>query len=111
MNYTDIEKLYLERVKQWAKRNEQWLASEGTPFTVHAQEIATSALMTRDGYQLHPGGFVIAVVTNNLHDVFAKADTEVRTCLYAILLCYWNVETWDIIKKVNISKLIETVNE
>ena len=100
MDFVDIKHLYVQKVQEWAKQNEQWLASKGSPFTVHAQQIAASALMTRDKFETNPGGFVEALVNNNLRETFGRADTEVKTCLYAILLCYWNVETWDIIKKV-----------
>jgi len=99
MDYVQIKKLYRERVEEWAQHNDQWLASKGWPFSDHAKDIATKILMTRDKIENYPGDFIQAVMDNKLRESISRADPDVRQCLYPIMFCYWNVDTWDIARQ------------
>lgn len=98
MNYKEVEQKYLDRVNEWAETNREWLIQNNWPFSTHARHIAAKALMTRDKINPFPGHFISAIVSNNLRDTVGRADSECRQCLFAILMCYWNVETFDLPK-------------
>jgi hypothetical protein len=64
--------------------------------------------MTRDNIETYPGHFVSAIVSNKLRETFGRADTECNRCLNALLMGYWNVETWDLSKQWD---LVNKTNE
>jgi len=52
----------------------------------HVIDVMISAMMTRDGI-LQGGGFVDAVVSNNLKEAISRADTDCSKNLRIITLC------------------------
>jgi len=73
MDTLDIVKQYQIRAKEYALEYE--VDNE------HTISIIASVMMTRDKVGLHGGGFVQAVVNNDLLNAISRADTQ----------CYYNL--------------------
>ncbi len=79
----DIREKYRERAIQFAK---DW----DTEVSEHIIDIMVSIMATRDKSSYAGGGFVEAVVANNLFLAMSRADTDCRKNLFLLTMCNAN---------------------
>jgi hypothetical protein len=79
----DIREQYRERAIQFAK---EW----DIEVSNHIIDIMVSIMCTRDKSSYAGGGFVEAVVANNLYLALSRADTDCRNNIYLLAMCSKN---------------------
>jgi hypothetical protein len=79
----DIREQYRERAIQFAK---EWDAEVSN----HIIDIMVSIMCTRDKSSYAGGGFVEAVVANNLYLAMNRADTDCRNNIFILTMCKAN---------------------
>ena len=79
----DIREKYRERAIQFAKEWE-------TEVTDHNLDIMVSIMATRDKSSYPGGGFVEAVVANNLYQAVSRADGSNLNVLKLLVMCNAN---------------------
>ena len=79
----DIREKYRERAIQFAK---DW----DTEVSEHIIDIMVSIMATRDKSSYAGGGFVEAVVANNLFLAMSRADMDCRKNLFLLTMCKVN---------------------
>lgn len=79
----DIREEYRERAIQFAK---EW----DTEVSNHILDIMVSIMCTRDKSSYAGGGFVEAVVANNLYLAMSRADTDCRKNIFILTMCKAN---------------------
>ncbi len=79
----DIREQYRERAIQFAK---EW----DTEVSEHILDIMVSIMATRDKTSYAGGGFVQAVVANNLYLAMNRADMDCRKNLFILTMCNMN---------------------
>lgn len=79
----DIREEYRERAIQFAK---EW----DTEVSNHILDIMVSIMATRDKSSYAGGGFVEAVVANNLYLAMSRADTDCRKNIFILTMCKAN---------------------
>jgi hypothetical protein len=79
----DIREQYRERAIQFAK---EWDAEVSN----HIIDIMVSIMCTRDKSSYAGGGFVEAVVANNLYLALSRADSDCRNNIYLLAMCNAN---------------------
>ena len=80
----DIREKYRERAIKFAKEwNEQNISD-------HIIDIMVSIMATRDKSSYAGGGFVEAVVENNLYLAMSRADMECRRNIFLLTMCRMN---------------------
>ena len=79
----DIREQYRERAIQFAK---DW----DTEVSEHIIDIMVSIMATRDKSSYAGGGFVQAVVDNNLYLAMSRADVDCRKNLFLLTMCNAN---------------------
>lgn len=79
----DIREKYRERAVQFAK---EWQ----TEVTEHNLDIMVSIMATRDKTSYTGGGFVEAVVANNLYQAASRADGDNLRVLKLLVMCNAN---------------------
>jgi hypothetical protein len=79
----DIREQYRERAIQFAK---EWDAEVSN----HIIDIMVSIMCTRDKSSYAGGGFVEAVVANNLYLALSRADTDCRNNIFILTMCKAN---------------------
>ena len=80
----DIREQYRERAIKFAKEwNEQNISD-------HIIDIMVSIMATRDKTSYVGGGFVEAVVENNLYLAMSRADMECRRNIFLLTMCRMN---------------------
>ena len=80
----DIREQYRERAIKFAKEwNEQNISD-------HIIDIMVSIMATRDKSSYAGGGFVEAVVENNLYLAMSRADMECRRNIFLLTMCRMN---------------------
>jgi hypothetical protein len=79
----DIREKYRERAIQFAK---EWRED----VSEHIIDIMVSIMATRDKSSYAGGGFVQAVVDNNLYLVMSRADVDCRKNLFLLTMCNVN---------------------
>ncbi len=80
----DIREKYRERAIQFAK---EWNCEN---VSEHIFDIMVSIMCTRDKSSYAGGGFVEAVVANNLFLAMSRADTDCRKNLFLLTMCNAN---------------------
>ena len=61
-----------------------------TNVSEHILDIMVSIMCTRDKSSYAGGGFVEAVVANNLYLALSRADTDCRNNIYLLTMCNMN---------------------
>ena len=61
-----------------------------TNVSEHILDIMVSIMCTRDKSSYPGGGFVDAVVANNLYLAMSRADTDCRNNIYLLTMCRMN---------------------
>ncbi len=79
----DIREKYRERAIQFAK---EWRED----VSEHILDIMVSIMATRDKTSYAGGGFVQAVVDNNLYLAMSRADVDCRKNLFLLTMCNMN---------------------
>jgi hypothetical protein len=79
----DIREQYRERAIEFVK---EW----GENVSDHIIDIMVSIMATRDKTSYAGGGFVEAVVNNNLYLAMNRADTDCRKNLFILTMCNMN---------------------
>ena len=79
----DIREKSRERAIQFAK---EW----DTEVSNHILDIMVSIMCTRDKSSYAGGGFVEAVVANNLYLAMSRADTDCRKNIFILTMCKAN---------------------
>ena len=79
----DIREQYRERAIQFAK---EWRED----VSEHILDIMVSIMATRDKSSYAGGGFVQAVVDNNLYLAMSRADVDCRKNLFLLTMCNAN---------------------
>ena len=79
----DIREQCRERAIKFAK---EWQ----TEVSEHILDIMVSIMCTRDKSSYAGGGFVEAVVNNNLYLAMSRADTECRNNIFILTMCKAN---------------------
>jgi len=79
----DIREKYRERAIQFAK---EWRED----VSEHIIDIMVSIMVTRDKSSYPGGGFVQAVVDNNLYLAMSRADMDCRKNLFLLTMCKAN---------------------
>jgi hypothetical protein len=79
----DIREQYRERAIQFAK---EW----DIEVSNHIIDIMVSIMCTRDKSSYAGGGFVEAVVANNLYLALSRADTDCRNNIFILTMCKAN---------------------
>jgi hypothetical protein len=79
----DIREQYRERAIQFAK---EW----DVEVSNHIIDIMVSIMCTRDKSSYAGGGFVEAVVANNLYLAMNRADTDCRNNIFILTMCKAN---------------------
>ena len=79
----DIREQYRERAIQFAK---EWKED----VSEHIIDIMVSIMATRDKSSYPGGGFVQAVVENNLYLAMSRADMDCRKNLFLLTMCKAN---------------------
>ena len=82
----DIREQCRERAIQFAN---EW-KSEFPDVTEHNIDMMVSIMCTRDKSSYAGGGFVEAVVANNLYLALSRADTDCRNNIYLLAMCKAN---------------------
>jgi hypothetical protein len=80
----DIREQCRERAIQFAKEWNEENVSD------HILDIMVSIMCTRDKSSYAGGGFVEAVVANNLYLAMSRADTECRKNIFLLTMCKAN---------------------
>ena len=80
----DIREQNRERAIQFAK---EWGFDN---VSNHILDIMVSIMCTRDKSSYAGGGFVEAVVANNLYLALSRADTDCRNNIYLLAMCKAN---------------------
>jgi len=80
----DIREQNRERAIQFAK---EWNCEN---VSNHILDIMVSIMCTRDKSSFAGGGFVEAVVANNLYLAMSRADTECRNNIFLLTMCNAN---------------------
>jgi hypothetical protein len=80
----DIREQNRERAIQFAK---EWGFDN---VSNHILDIMVSIMCTRDKSSYAGGGFVEAVVANNLYLAMSRADTECRNNIFLLTMCNMN---------------------
>ena len=80
----DIREKYRERAIQFAKEWNEENVSE------HIFDIMVSIMTTRDKTSYSGGGFVEAVVANNLYLAMNRADSDCRRNIFLLTMCNAN---------------------
>ena len=80
----DIREKSRERASQFAK---EWNCEN---VSNHILDIMVSIMCTRDKSSFAGGGFVEAVVANNLYLAMSRADTECRNNIFLLTMCNAN---------------------
>jgi hypothetical protein len=77
--------------EQCRERATQFAIDYGfTTVSEHILDIMVSIMCTRDKSSYAGGGFVEAVVANNLYLALSRADTECRNNIYLLTMCNAN---------------------
>jgi hypothetical protein len=84
IKYMDIREKNRERAIQFAK---EWNCEN---VSNHILDIMVSIMCTRDKSSYSGGGFVEAVVANNLYLAMSRADTECRNNIFLLTMCNAN---------------------
>jgi hypothetical protein len=79
----DIREQYRERAIEFVK---EW----GENVSDHIIDIMVSIMATRDKSSYAGGGFVEAVVANNLYLAMSRADSDCRKNLFILTMCNMN---------------------
>ncbi len=79
----DIREQYRERAIEFAK---EW----DTEVSNHIIDIMVSIMATRDKTSYAGGGFVQAVVENNLYLAMSRADSDCRKNIFILTMCNMN---------------------
>jgi hypothetical protein len=79
----DIRQQYRERAIEFAK---EWQ----TEVSDHIIDIMVSIMATRDKTSYAGGGFVQAVVENNLYLAMSRADSDCRKNIFILTMCNMN---------------------
>ena len=79
----DIREQYRERAIEFAK---EWQ----TEVSDHIIDIMVSIMATRDKTSYAGGGFVQAVVDNNLYLAMSRADSDCRNNIFILTMCNMN---------------------
>jgi hypothetical protein len=79
----DIREQYRERAIEFVK---EW----GENVSDHIIDIMVSIMATRDKSSYAGGGFVQAVVENNLYLAMSRADSDCRKNLFILTMCNMN---------------------
>ena len=79
----DIREQYRERAIQFAKESREDVSE-------HIIDIMVSIMATRDKTSYAGGGFVQAVVDNNLYLAMSRADVDCRKNLFLLTMCNMN---------------------
>ena len=79
----DIREQYRERAIEFVK---EW----GENVSDHIIDIMVSIMATRDKTSYAVGGFVEAVVSNNLYLAMNRADMDCRKNLFILTMCNMN---------------------
>lgn len=79
----DIREQYRERAIEFAK---EWQ----TEVSDHIIDIMVSIMATRDKTSYPGGGFVQAVVDNNLYLAMSRADMDCRKNIFLLTMCKVN---------------------
>jgi hypothetical protein len=79
----DIREQYRERAIQFVK---EWNEN----VSEHIIDIMVSIMATRDKSSYAGGGFVEAVVANNLYLAMSRADTDCRKNIFILTMCNAN---------------------
>ena len=79
----DIREQYRERAIQFAK---EWQIEVSD----HIIDIMVSIMATRDKSSYAGGGFVQAVVDNNLYLALSRADSDCRKNIFILTMCNAN---------------------
>ena len=79
----DIREQYRERAIEFVK---EW----GENVSDHIIDIMVSIMVTRDKTSYAGGGFVEAVVSNNLYLAMNRADMDCRKNLFILTMCNMN---------------------
>jgi hypothetical protein len=79
----DIRQQYRERAIEFAK---EWQ----TEVSDHIIDIMVSIMATRDKTSYAGGGFVEAVVANNLYLAMSRADSDCRKNIFILTMCNMN---------------------
>ena len=82
----NIREQYRERAIEFAKGWE----NEFPIVTDHNIEMMVSIMCTRDKSSYAGGGFVEAVVANNLYLALSRADTDCRNNIFLLTMCKAN---------------------
>ena len=79
----EIREQYRERAIQFAK---EWRMD----VSEHIIDIMVSIMCTRDKSSYAGGGFVQAIVDNDLYLALSRADTDCRNNIYLLTMCKAN---------------------
>lgn len=79
----DIREQYRERAIEFAK---EWQIEVSD----HIVDIMVSIMATRDKSSYAGGGFVQAVVDNNLYLAMSRADSDCRNNIFLLTMCNMN---------------------
>ncbi len=79
----DIREQYRERAIQFVK---EWNEN----VSEHILDIMVSIMATRDKSSYAGGGFVQAIVDNNLYLALSRADTDCRKNIFILTMCNAN---------------------
>ena len=79
----DIREQYRERAIQFVK---EWNEN----VSEHIIDIMVSIMATRDKSSYAGGGFVQAIVDNNLYLALSRADTDCRKNIFTLTMCNAN---------------------
>ncbi len=79
----DIREQYRERAIEFVK---EW----GENVSDHIIDIMVSIMATRDKTSYAGGGFVQAVVENNLYLAMSRADSDCRKNIFILTMCNMN---------------------
>ncbi len=80
----DIRQQYRERAIEFAK---EWGCENVSD---HIFDIMVSIMATRDKTSYSGGGFVQAVVENNLYLAMSRADSDCRKNIFILTMCNMN---------------------
>lgn len=80
----DIREQYRERAIKFAK---EWDCEN---VSSHIIDIMVSIMATRDKTSYAGGGFVEAVVSNNLYLAMSRADSDCRNNIFLLTMCKAN---------------------
>jgi hypothetical protein len=79
----DIREQYRERAIEFVK---EW----GENVSDHIIDVMVSIMCTRDKSSYAGGGFVQAVVENNLYLAMSRADSDCRKNIFILTMCNMN---------------------